>query len=94
MLVPISWLKDYVDINMSVEELADLITIAGLEVEGIDYIGDKGEIMGLGPVTNDGKRLTCQFLCQKYAEDSPVGSRSPVTWPKGVEQRRETHGIL
>ncbi|MBE2221929.1 MAG: phenylalanine--tRNA ligase subunit beta [Anaerolineae bacterium] len=42
MLVPISWLKDYVDINMSVEELADILTIAGLEVEGIDYIGIPG----------------------------------------------------
>ncbi len=42
MLVPISWLKDYVDINMSVEELATMLTIAGLEVEGIDYIGIPG----------------------------------------------------
>jgi phenylalanyl-tRNA synthetase beta chain len=42
MLVPISWLKDYVDINMSVEELASLLTIAGLEVEGIDYVGIPG----------------------------------------------------
>jgi phenylalanyl-tRNA synthetase beta chain len=42
MLVPISWLKDYVDINISVKELADILTIAGLEVEGIDYIGIPG----------------------------------------------------
>ena len=42
MLVPISWLKDYVDINMSVEELATMLTIAGLEVEGIDYVGIPG----------------------------------------------------
>jgi phenylalanyl-tRNA synthetase beta chain len=42
MLVPISWLKEYVDINLSVQELADLLTIAGLEVEGIDYLGIPG----------------------------------------------------
>ncbi|PIE81503.1 MAG: phenylalanine--tRNA ligase subunit beta [Chloroflexi bacterium] len=42
MLIPISWLKDYVDIDMSVTELASLLTIAGLEVEGIDYIGIPG----------------------------------------------------
>ncbi len=42
MLVPISWLKDYVDIDMSVEELATMLTIAGLEVEGIDYVGIPG----------------------------------------------------
>ncbi len=39
MKVPLSWLKDFVDINMSVPELADLMTMAGLEVTHIDYIG-------------------------------------------------------
>lgn len=42
MLVPISWLKDYVDITMPVEELAEMLTIAGLEVESTDYIGIPG----------------------------------------------------
>ncbi len=42
MLVPISWLKDYVEITMPVEELAEMLTIAGLEVESIDYIGIPG----------------------------------------------------
>ncbi|HSM57271.1 MAG TPA: phenylalanine--tRNA ligase subunit beta [Candidatus Sulfomarinibacteraceae bacterium] len=42
MLVPISWLKEYVDIDMPVEELAELLTIAGLEVENIEYIGVPG----------------------------------------------------
>ncbi len=39
MLVPLSWLKDYVDIKMPVEELAHRLTMAGLEVENIKYIG-------------------------------------------------------
>jgi phenylalanyl-tRNA synthetase beta chain len=39
MKVPLSWLKDYVDITMSPEELADALTMAGLEVEAIEYIG-------------------------------------------------------
>ncbi len=39
MRVPISWLKDYVDIDISVEELAERLTLAGLEVETIEYIG-------------------------------------------------------
>jgi phenylalanyl-tRNA synthetase beta chain len=41
MLVPISWLKDYVDIpaDMPVEELAERLTLAGLEVGKIQYIG-------------------------------------------------------
>jgi phenylalanyl-tRNA synthetase beta chain len=42
MLVPISWLKEYVDIPMSPAELADMLTIAGLEVEGVTYLGVPG----------------------------------------------------
>ncbi len=39
MRVPISWLKDYVDIPIPVKELAERLTLAGLEVETIEYIG-------------------------------------------------------
>lgn len=42
MQVPISWLKDYVDITLPIEELAERLTLAGLEVEHIDYIGLPG----------------------------------------------------
>lgn len=39
MKVPISWLKDYVEIELPVEELAHRLTLAGLEVEEIHYAG-------------------------------------------------------
>src|SRR5512135_901927 len=39
MKVPLSWLKDFVDIDISVAELAGLITMAGMEVEGIQIVG-------------------------------------------------------
>ena len=39
MKVPISWLKEYVDINLPIEELAQKLTLAGLEVEEIRYVG-------------------------------------------------------
>jgi phenylalanyl-tRNA synthetase beta chain len=41
MKVPISWLKDYVDITMDVEELAERMTLAGLEVASIEHIGSQ-----------------------------------------------------
>src|SRR5258706_3752010 len=40
MLVPISWLKEYVDLDMPLKQLADRITLAGLEVEGIEHTGE------------------------------------------------------
>ena len=39
MKVPLSWLKEYVDIDLPVEVLAERLTLAGLEVTGIEYIG-------------------------------------------------------
>ena len=39
MKVPISWLKDFVDIKLPIEEIARLLTVSGLEVEEIHYVG-------------------------------------------------------
>ncbi len=39
MKVPMSWLKDYVDITIPIEDLAERLTFAGLEVEHIEYYG-------------------------------------------------------
>ena len=39
MRVPISWLKDYVNIVLPIRELAERLTLAGLEVEHIERIG-------------------------------------------------------
>ena len=40
MKLPISWLAEYIDISdLSVQELADRITFAGIEIEGIEQVG-------------------------------------------------------
>lgn len=39
MRIPLSWLKDYIDLNLSLEEIAQALTMAGLEVESITVIG-------------------------------------------------------
>jgi len=39
MKVPISWLKEFVEISLPIEELAYKLTVAGLEVEEIRYVG-------------------------------------------------------
>ncbi len=62
MKVPLSWLKDYVDITLPVDELAERLTLAGLEVENIEYIGvyppaaerKRKGIAANDPVTGDG----------------------------------------
>ncbi len=39
MKVPISWLRDFVEITIPIEDLARKLTLAGLEVEEIRYVG-------------------------------------------------------
>ena len=40
MKIPISWLKDYIDLDgLSIEEIARKLTLAGLEVDEIKYVG-------------------------------------------------------
>lgn len=41
MLVPLGWLKEYVSIDLPVDQLANKLTLGGLEVEGIKQIGDE-----------------------------------------------------
>ncbi len=39
MRVPFGWLKEYVDWQGTPEEVAELLTMSGTEVEGIDWVG-------------------------------------------------------
>ena len=51
MKVPLSWLRDYVDVDLPVEELAHRLTMAGVEAGEIHRIGDWGECLLVGQVT-------------------------------------------
>lgn len=65
MKIPLSWLKDYVDIALPAETLAERLTLAGLEVESLTRIGelwDRDKIF-VGQITEvkrhpDAERLT------------------------------------
>ena len=40
MLVPLSWLREYVEVNLPTAELAERLTLAGHGVDAIEKIGD------------------------------------------------------
>lgn len=42
MNIPLSWLKDYVDVNLPLEEIARVLTMSGLEVDEVQLIGLEG----------------------------------------------------
>lgn len=50
MKVPVSWLRDFVDFDVPIEELVRRLTLAGLEVEEVRYVGL--------PLPDDGKDLS------------------------------------
>ena len=39
MKIPLSWLKDYIDLNLPLDELAKVLTMIGLEVEDVAVVG-------------------------------------------------------
>ena len=58
MKASLKWLKDYVDIKLDPEELAEKLTMAGLEVKAIQTMGDTwdkvviGEVVAVNPHPN------------------------------------------
>ena len=49
MRVPLSWLREYVDITLPLPELSERLTLAGLEVGAIDIIGLPGSELPWDP---------------------------------------------
>ena len=40
MIVSWNWLKEYVDLPMSLDELTERLTLTGLNLEGVENVGD------------------------------------------------------
>jgi len=67
MKIPISWLKDFVEITLSIEELAHRLTMAGIEVAAIERIGLPAPTRGEAPLP---------FHTWRAEE----GKRPPLAW--------------
>lgn len=52
MQVPVRWLKEFVETDLSTEEIAHRLTMAGLEAEGITRIGEEWERVFVGEVVD------------------------------------------
>ncbi|MDP6491746.1 MAG: phenylalanine--tRNA ligase subunit beta, partial [Kiritimatiellia bacterium] len=50
MKLPLSWLREYVDVDASAEEIAEKLTFSGTEVEGIEHVGAGCESIIVGEV--------------------------------------------
>ena len=74
MKVPLSWLKDYVDVDIPVEELAQKLFSCGLEVEELTYVGQEiercvvGRIETIVPHPDSDHLQICTLNCGSYGE--------------------------
>ena len=50
MLVPIKWLKEYIELDVSAQELADAMTLTGTNAEGVTQIADDIENVVVGKI--------------------------------------------
>ena len=79
MILPFSWLKDYVDVDVTPETLQEKLFSCGFEVEELIYLGKDVENVVTGRITKtekhpDADRLTvCQVDC------GALGARQIVT---------------
>ncbi len=68
MKVPVSWLLDYVKITATPEEIAEKLTFAGIELEGMERIGGAysglvvGEVRAVEPHPNADKLRVCRVF--------------------------------
>ena len=85
MKISVGWLKDYIELNEPVEQIAHLLTMSGLEVEGIEtYEQVKGSLEGLliGEVLKATKhpnadRLTLTMVDVGQNEPLPIVCGAP-----------------
>ena len=74
MKVLYSWLKEYVDIDVTPKELEEKLFSVGFEVEGVDYLGENLDKVVVGQITSmehyEGTHLQiCHVNCGPMGED-------------------------
>ncbi len=84
MKAPFSWLKDYVDIDVTAQELADKLFSCGFEVEELSYLGEKisrvvvGEIKALTPHPDSDHMQICVVDCgEEYGRELQIVTGAP-----------------
>ena len=98
MRVPLSWLRDYVNVDLGPEQLAERLTLLGMEVKGIEQVGADwqdvvvGELLTVAPhpradrlsltTVTVGTDEPLSIVCG--ATNIAPGQRVPVAMPGAV----------
>ena len=98
MKIPLNWLKEYIDLEVGVDELCDKMTMLGLEIESVERLGEGiqhvvvGEILSIEPHPGADKLVVCktnvgadepaQIVCG--ASNMKVGDKVPTALVGGT----------
>ncbi|HEX8490660.1 MAG TPA: phenylalanine--tRNA ligase subunit beta, partial [Chthoniobacterales bacterium] len=98
MKFSVNWLREFVELPASVEELAELLTLAGIEIEGIEKRGANFDNVVVAEIkasaqhpnadrlsvcqVDDGSGQTHQIVCG--AKNYKVGDKVPLALPGAV----------
>jgi phenylalanyl-tRNA synthetase beta chain len=63
MKVSLKWLKDYVDISLPPKELAEKLTMIGLDTKDVQTVGEGWENVFIGEVVGIQKHPNADRLC-------------------------------
>ena len=82
MKVPYSWLKEYVDLDITAQELTDKLFDCGFEVEELQDLGAEISRVVIGEVLSceavEGTHLfTCQVNCGEYGNPIQIVTGAP-----------------
>ena len=89
MKVPLSWLREYIDIKLPPKELAHRLTMAGVEVSHIQKSG-KDTILELDLTTNRGD---CASIIGVAREVSALTNK-PLKFPRISERDKKRKGVI
>ena len=101
MRVSYNWLKEYVELDLSPKELAEKMTMAGIEVDRIEYLADGiskvvvGQIVEIKPHPNADKLVVCIIDAGSYGHNLTVVAEPnirkglKVPWPLKNSLARE-----
>ncbi len=85
MLVPLKWLKTYVEIELSPKELADRMTMSGTKVESIEEIGDEIQDVVVGKILEITQHPNADRLLVVKV-DTGTGTLQVVTGAKNIQE--------
>ena len=91
MKLSLNWLKEYIDPKLSTDKLIERLTMAGLEVEAIDYIG-KDTVLELEITPN---RPDCLSILGLAREIGAITALPPGTIKSRLFRARKelAHGL-